>query len=358
MPATPRRSPIRRSLAALVAAAALLLPACTLPTNGVSALGVHLAGPRGFATSANRILGPNGRAFLVHGVDRPSLEWSATGDHIAAPDFRYMAAWGANTVRIALNQDFWLSTSCAHDPAYPGRVAQAVHWAEAAGLVVILDLHWSDRGQDQHGGLFCPVKPGQQPMADANSLTFWRQVAAQYKDDPRVWLELYNEPHDVPWSVWRDGGTATDTTTHTQWTVVGMQPLYDAVRAQGARNIVVVGGLNWAYDLRGLPHYALTGENIVYAVHPYDYSGKRSADWPTDFGFAAKTWPVVATEFGEFDCGTHYVDAFLQYAAKIGIGWTAWAWYPGGCKFPAIIQDWQGTPSAMGAPIQAAMKKW
>lgn len=339
------------------AVAALLLTGCAMPTNGVSAFGVHLAGPQGFATVKNTIVGPDGRAFLVRGVDRPSLEWSPTGDHISAQDFQRMRAWGANTVRIALNQDYWLSTACAYSAGYQGLVAQAVHWAEAAGLVVILDLHWSDEGQDQSGGRICAVPPGQQLMADPNSLTFWRQVAAAYQGDPRVWFELYNEPHDVPWQVWRDGGTVTDGKTHAQWTVVGMQQLYDAVRAVGARNIVVVGGLNWAYDLRGLPQYALKGENLVYAVHPYDYGGKQPTDWPADVGFAAKTWPVVATEFGEMDCQTHYVDAFLKYAAKTGIGWTAWAWYPGGCKFPAVIQNWQGDPSVMGAPIQAAMRK-
>ncbi len=333
--------------------AAFVLSACAMPTNGVDAFGIHLVGPRGFATVKNRIIGPNGRPFVVHGVDRPSLEWSPTGDHLSAQDFQHMRAWGANTVRIPLDQDFWLSTSCRYSAGYAGRVAQAVHWAEAAGLVVILDLHWSDEGQDQTGA--CSVTPGQQVMADTNSLTFWRQVAAEFRNDPRVWFELYNEPHDVSWQVWRDGGPVTDGKTHLQWTVVGMQQLYDAVRAEGARNLVVVGGLNWAYDLRGLPQYALDGYNIAYAVHPYDYAGKQPADWTTDFGFAARTWPVIATEFGEFDCQTHYVDAFLSYAAKMGIGWTAWAWYPGGCKFPAVIQDWQGDPSAMGVPIRAAM---
>lgn len=186
MAVPPRRGGrLRQSIAALTVAASLLLTACTMPSNGISASGIHLAGPRGYATVRNQIIGPDGRPFLVHGVDRPSLEWSATGDHISAQDFRRMAAWGANTVRIALNQDFWLSTSCAYDPDYPGRVAAAVHWAEAAGLVVILDLHWSDEGRDQNGGLFCPVPPGQQAMADANSLTFWKQVAARYKDRHR-----------------------------------------------------------------------------------------------------------------------------------------------------------------------------
>ena len=32
-----------------------------------------------------------------------------------------------------------------------------------------------------------------------------------------------------------------------------MQQLYDTVRATGAQNLVIIGGLNWAYDLSGVP---------------------------------------------------------------------------------------------------------
>ena len=43
-------------------------------------------------------------------------------------------------------------------------------------------------------------------MADTNSITFWSQVAAIYKNDGRVLFELYNEPHDISWTVWKSGG--------------------------------------------------------------------------------------------------------------------------------------------------------
>jgi endoglucanase len=318
--------------------------------------GAAAAAPPGFyVVRGDRIYAPDGRPFLVRGVNRPSLEWSPTGDHLSLEDFRRMRAWGFNTVRIPLDQDFWLSTSCAYDPGYEARVRQAVAWAEEAGFaVVVLDLHWSDEGQDQ-GTAFCPIPPGQQAMPDENSVTFWRQVAAAFRSDPHVWIELYNEPHDVPWSVWRDGGEVVDPNTGLRWKAVGMQTLYEVVRAAGFRNPVLVGGLDWAYDLRGLPAYALKGWGIVYAVHPYDYPGKQPVDWPADFGFAARTWPVVATEFGAFDCGTAYDRAFLAYAARHGLGWIAWAWYAGGCKFPALIADWDGTPTVAGRLLQEVL---
>ncbi len=47
------------------------------------------------------------------------------------------------------------------------------------------------------------------------------------------------------------------------------------MRATGANNTVIVGGLNYAYDLSGVASYAITGFNIVYNTHPYNFGGKQ-----------------------------------------------------------------------------------
>ncbi len=101
-------------------------------------------------------------------------------------------------------------------------------------------------------------------MADTNSITFWSQVASIYKNDGRVLFELYNEPHDIPWTVWKSGGM-----TSGGWIAAGMQQLYDAVRAAGADNLAVIGGLNFAYDLSGVPANRISGYNILYVTNPY-----------------------------------------------------------------------------------------
>lgn len=346
--------PVTRSAwAAFVLVAALVLAGCQRsPQSGRGAIDRAA----GFQVRGASIIGPNGRPFLAHGVDRPSLEWNPQGEHLSLADFQRMAAWGANTVRLSLNQDFWLSTSCQYAPGYAARVRQAVAWARQAGItVVILDLHWSDRGADQDGP--CTVTPAQQPMADANSLSFWRQVATTFRNDPYVWFELYNEPHSIPWSTWRNGGVVT--TDGASWRAAGMQQLYDAVRSTGARNLVLVGGLGWAGTLAGgLPTYALTGFNVAYTVHAY-YHGSGSTDpisaWEGAFGFAAARYPVVATEFGTTNCSATFVRNFIAYANAHAVGWTAWAWYPGGCGFPSLISNWSGTPTRMGLAVRQAL---
>ena len=158
-------------------------------------------------------------------------------------------------------------------------------------------------------------------------------------------FELYNEPHDVSWSVWRSGGTASS-----GFQAVGMQQLYDAVRATGAQNLVIIGGLDWAYDLSGVPANRIDGYNIAYATHPYNAPGKQPVLWDSAWGFLTETDPIIVTEFGDTEtaCATDYSAALIQYADAHVTSWTAWAWYPGGCSFPALIDDWSATPSAFG----------
>jgi endoglucanase len=338
---------------------ALAVMSCGLPE--VAAVGstpdaaVHVAGcvrdagvraaPGGYTTSGATVCSADGQPHLFLGVARPSLEWSPTGDHVSAADFALMAGWNANVVRIALNQDFWLSGAAQYSATYAATVAQAVTWAEAAGLDVILDLHWSDKGD------LTIATSAQQQMADVNSKQFWSEVAAAYKGDGRVLFELYNEPHDVSWSVWQNGGAADG------YMAVGMQALYDAVRAAGADNLVIAGGLNWAYSLSGVATNGLHGYNVMYATHPYNQPDKQAGGWETSFGYLATgdVAPVIATEFGDgtAQCTGAWDDALIAFAAAHRMSWTAWAWYPGGCSFPSLIGDWTSTPTVQGKAVQA-----
>jgi endoglucanase len=328
-------------------------------SNSCTSTTKHLA-PGGYYVVGNTVCTTDGHPHLFHGVDRPSFEWQSGGDHISASDFQLMAGWNANTVRIALNQDFWIAASPQYDPAYATNVGNAVHWAEDAGLDVILDLHWSDQGV-LGSCVSTPSHTCQQVMADANSITFWSEVASLYSGDGRVLFELYNEPHDISWDVWKSGGSAAG------FQVAGMQQLYDTVRAAGADNLVVMGGLSYAYDLSGVPDHRVSGYNITYATHPYNNSAQsKPANFDTYWGMLTATDPVIVTEFGDGgDCATGnmpyapaistYVSDVIIYADQHNASWTAWAWYPGGCSFPSIISDWDGTPTPPGAVVKSSL---
>ena len=315
--------------------------------------------PGGYYTNGATVCTAGGSPYLFHGVARPSLEWDPNGQWFGAgprSDFDEMAAWHANVVRIALNQDFWLSGAALYVPAYQATVDRIVKAAEAAGLDVILDLHWSDRGdltasvagqgQGQLG------HSDQQPMADLNSLRFWQEVAGKYKDDGHVLFELYNEPHDVVWSTWLHGGDVKE------YHAVGMQDLYDAVRGAGADNLVIAGGVGWAFDLSRAGDERIQGYNIIYATHPYAPQDPE-AQWDQKFGYLAAQdiAPVIATEFGDGskNCTGAWDTQLTQYADARQISWTAWAWWAGDCSFPSLISDWDFTPTEQGAAIKAAL---
>lgn len=300
--------------------------------------------PGGYSVSGNAIYDENGNKHLFHGIARPSTEWNPSGENLSKADFALQQSWGANVTRLSLNQDFWLPGAAKYSSSYQQNIDTAITWAEELGMDVILDLHWSDKGDLQNGN------PGQQRMADQNSVTFWTSVANKYKDDGHILFELYNEPHDVSWEVWLDGGDSGD-----GFQAAGMQDLYDAVRATGATNLVLVGGLDYAYNLQGVPAHKVQGFNIVYVTHPYNFPGKQPENWNNDWGFLTSTDPVMVTEFGSFDCSTGYYSQLIPYMDSKQVSWTAWAWYPGGCNFPAVIQDWNGTPNAPGNVIKQAL---
>ncbi len=319
---------------------------------------IGIVAARGYTTFANAIFDSTGSVRVFHGVNRPSLEWRPDGEHLGAEDFRLMRqVWRSDLVRIPVNQDFWLEGAALHHPDYRANVERAVRQALDAGLHVLIDLHWSDKGDLQI------KRAGQQRMPDVNSLAFWKEIAALYRSESHVFFDLYNEPHDVSWEIWRDGGSAPTVTmpdgkTDSAFTAVGLQQLYDAVRGAGAENLVIAGGLDWGYDLSGVPTHRLTGHNIVYSTHPYIWK----KEWQSRAFFLAATDPVIMGEFGSGDCSTKPYEDAIALADRHRTSWLAWAWWSGQpdqiCKFPAILASWDGTPSATGAVVKAALARY
>ena len=116
-------------------------------------------------------------------------------------------------------------------------------------------------------------------MADANSLTFWSEVAARYKDDGRVMFELYNEPHDVSWDVWKSGGNAERRLARRRDAAALRRCSRDRRGEPGDHRRPRLG-------LRSLgrPGDRIDGYNIVYATHPYNNAGRRPHDWDSVVG--------------------------------------------------------------------------
>jgi hypothetical protein len=138
-----------------------------------------------------------------------------------------------------------------------------------------------------------------------------------------------------------------------------MQPMLDAVRATGAKNLVLASGVEWAGDLSGwLAHAPTDPENNVAAsghsyFKPLFCTGVDCYSSLSDFSSTAQV-PLVAGEFGEFDCAHKDIDPFMNWADTHDVSYLAWSWSQEDCgspdytQGPSLIVDWSGTPTAYG----------
>jgi putative cell wall-binding protein len=252
-----------------------------------------------------------------------------------------MASWRINVVRLPLNQDCWLGLQGS--PAGSGRTAAgyraAVHdWVSilhSAGIAVILDLHSSaPAGYSAHG---------QRAMADAQSVTFWSSLATSFATDPSVIFDLFNEPYSrspftLTWSCWKSGGCQAPVEddyspigpAHATYAVAGMDALVAAVRAAGAPQPVMLGGLNYSNDLTGWLASRPTDDQLVASWHNYPGQGCSSATcWNAQILPVAAVVPVVTGEFGQNSSATDagYMEPFMNWADANGIGYLPWAWW-------------------------------
>ena len=332
------------------------------------------ATPPLLAVRGNHLVNAQGRETRLLGVDRSGTEyaceqgWGIFDGPATAASVRAMSRWHINAVRLPLNEGCWLDLfTTANDPAAQGRdptpyegpayrraIEAYVTLLHRADLAVILDLH----ALDAPGGLDVA------PMADAaHSLDFWRSVATTFREDHGVLFDLYNEPHDISWPCWLHGCVAT--VSGVSYRTAGMASLVAAVRATGATQPLMVGGLQWSSDetslLRYLPADPL--HQLVVSFHTYNFSGCATPScWATTIRPLSKVLPVVTGEFGEDDCATSYSDAYMRFADAAGISYLAWTWdaiSPGGWSCsggPSLIDNYQGRPSGEGQALYAHLR--
>ncbi|MGC8625605.1 MAG: glycoside hydrolase family 5 protein [Phycisphaerae bacterium] len=299
-------------------------------------------------TSGNKLLDVLNKIVVLHGVDLPSLEWTNRGDHIRRSMRAAVMQWHCQIIRIPTSVNRW--SGQAPGQSHGGRVYrhivdQLIQYAARHRVYVVLDLHWNDMNRS-----FDDI--GQHRMPDHTCVLYWRSAARRYMNYPNVFYDLYNEPHGISWITWRDGGICTGETKTTVVTyrAVGMQRLYDVVRHSGANNIVIIGGIRWAFDDFGVTHgYAISGKNIVYDCHVYSWN----SHWKHSFELAAKKVPLIFDEFGGTGKQLVFGRKVIAYAAAHHISWCSWSFHPH--VGPVLIKNWNYQPSKFGALIKKAL---
>ena len=317
------------------------------------------AAPSMLHIEGNRIVNQAGAPVRLTGVNVPSLEWGNEGEHVLHSVRVACDEWGANVIRLPLAQDRWLGSAPFQDDggaAYRKTVDDVVRAVSEKGAYVVLDLHWSNAGQMGRS-------IGQHKMPDDNSQIFWAMVSRSYANDPAVLFDLYNEPHDVSWEVWKNGGAVQENIDDRPlaYHSPGMQQLASVIRANGARNVLIAGGLDWGYDLSGIPKGAALddrgGGGIVYGTHIYAWKGSGPDNWNPYVGDIARQYAVWVGEVGVDPKDMHEVKVapetwardILAYLDAHDLGWAGWTFHPGAT--PRMIESWNYEPTPFWGTI-------
>jgi hypothetical protein len=330
-----------------------------------------------FYTQGNKIVNEKGEIIILKGVSRTGLEYAYVDLDAMIPetiafDIQLMRQWGFNAIRFPLRDRFWLN-----DLQYKQKIQYWVGQTLQNNMYAILDLHT----QQDH--------PGLDPFMyrlENGGLDMWIDIAKTYKDTPRVFFEIFNEPHGISPEIWWNGDSQ----------YYGYKEVLEAVR-KVAKNICLIGGLDYAYQFHfvaqntTLLNEMRTIPDLALSVHPYGYKGSPvnngdetmpipttivddppnySGDchlgisvptvppsqygWDESFGFMVKEqlFPVIATEWGldrPDNCiqGGWYNTQILNYMNSLNMSYMAWAWVQDRLDYPSLL-DGEFQPTGKG----------
>lgn len=308
----------------------------------------------------NRIYNEEGEEVRLIGACVPSLEWGKGEKTLETTVKMFLDNWNGNIIRLPLSQKFWNGDEWYVEDggnAYRRRVERIVNMVAARGKYVLLDLH-------------------EYKIPDETSVYFWKEVSSMYKNHPAVLFDILNEPYGVTWKQWKYGGPVIGQSGK-PITSPGMQGLVDVIRQNGAKNIIVAGGLDYAYDDRGIAKgydglengYALDegegelrGNGIMYSAHIYPWKMEEE-DWEDKVGCIMRDYPIFVGEFGhtnekvaKFWDNGYYEDAsvwcnqILNWMDYNGLHYSTWAVHVK--TAPEAIRNWDYEPTPFSGIYQ------
>jgi len=353
--------------AGIVAPLSMATAAARTGAAGDTAPSLHVSG--------NRLLNARGAQVVLHGVDRSGGEyacvqgWGLWDGPMSQSAVSAMKKWHINAVRVPLNEACWNGESYVNSKyrgaSYRKSVEAYVSLLNRNGLVAILDLHWTDGAYTgPSAGCSSAQAVCQKPMPDrAEAVPFWRSVARTFKHDDSVIFDLFNEPYpetapgaseSEAWRCWLHGGHCTGISYY----VAGMQTLVNTVRATGAKNVIMLGGLGYASDLSQWLRYepADPDHNLAASWHAYNFGGCHvRACWNGQVAPVIRKVPLIAGEIGENDCADDYINPLMAWLDARSASYLAWAWNADfSCgSGPSLITNYHGSPTGFGSGYRA-----
>lgn len=324
-----------------------LLVASVLAVSGLQAQGkfIHVDGPDLVQPNGERLfiqgtnlgnwLNPEGYMF---GLKKTNSAWmidlmlkemvgpDATADfwqafrtnYITKADIDFIAAQGANTVRLPFNYKLFT------DEDYMGETGQkqpfllmdrVVEWCKANGLYLILDMHdcpGSQTGDNIDDGYGYPwlfeSERSQQLFCD-----IWVEIARHYRDESTILgYELMNEPIAHYFE-----------NKDTLYTL--LQPLYKravkAIRTVDENHVILLGGAHWNSFFFMFDDW-MFDKNIMFTCHRYGGPATKEAI-KEYIDFRDKTQlPMYMGEIGHNTM--EWQAQFVEVMKQNNIGYTFW----------------------------------
>lgn len=339
-----------RLIFALVIIAVFLISGCVQPAPTLTSTLSKLI------VSGNRIVTEDGQEIRLRGVnfqdpfvlEKDDLNGDGVPDnHFAeiAMDFAAVKTLGANVVRVTLYPGYyWLVGDERYLTTYVDRM---IDLSEKNGLYIIISYHAIGRPggyYDSESDKMLWNYPVKLYYTDSDmAVAFWNKVTTRYGKRNHVLFEIYNEPVDqtasFTWDDWRPTG----------------QLLIHTVRKH-SDNVILGSGPEYSSNLSDVPKNPYSDSNLVYVVHVYpntytDIVNKevdQVSEWEKRFGFLAKTYPVIVSEWGFHNGGDEttngtlesYGKPLLDYLDKKKIHWVAFLYHPLDAEPPMLESDW------------------
>ena len=221
----------------------------------------------------------------------------------------------ADVIRFQVSQPGLDPHSPIYNPAYVSELLDAFKLARSRGFAVIVSVD----AQSENG---IPNLPG---TPNDSTVRAWQTLAPLLAKDNGIMLELFNEP-----------APSSNAQSQSQW-AQSTQAVINAVRNEGATNILLVDGLLYGRSTNGL--FPLVHDTIsnrlALAVHPYLVSKDFFANekqWHDQFGASAAQYPMIATEWNATPTNgcvgkttPALALALMRYLESLHVGLVGWA---------------------------------
>jgi endoglycosylceramidase len=254
--------------------------------------------PPGWHVRGNFLRGPDGRAAILRGANVSGAQKAPPylDDKQPADYQRLRSDWGMNAMRFVMTWAAVEPDAGRYDDTYLEGVRERIHWAQQAGLVVVLDMHQDIYGEGfgfdgaprwtcdaARYAAFTPRTPWFVSALDANVQACvddfytrtdlqdhftgaWRHVAERLSTEPAViGFDVLNEPNWGTYSIFDfEQDRLTPLYQRVVASVRAAAPGWVAfLEPSASRNAGVATGLT-----------AFKFPDVVYAPHSYDQAAE------------------------------------------------------------------------------------